>query len=379
MIYSKTNKFHHVKFNSRNFKKLENWIPSDDDIFYHHFYDDLLFSIKIKDAIEDQHWNHLKKNKNAKLLHENCGETFNYNFVNELVEVINQKEINPEQIYILVMDNVHKEFVINGLEKNNIFGVNVEPYNYLLKNIQLENSILESNKKFSTLSRNYRPWRLRLFYHLLEKNLISDFNYSFYNIHPYEKKMFSLMDMIDDFKKFSLPVTDKFLSWLYSVPYKINDTDNVYNKWADVTYSAIAMSDIHLTIETHFDPFLNNNSEDVYDRNFAPSSITEKAYKPIACKKPFIIFSTPYFLEDLKKLGYKTFNGYIDESYDLEVDNSKRLDLIVSEIDRILKLPANEYKKLLKDINEICEHNYKILERDKNSPVPIFLRDLVNA
>jgi hypothetical protein len=153
----------------------------------------------------------------------------------------------------------------------------------------------------------------------------------------------------------------------------------VYNKWADVTYSAIASSDIHLTIETHFDPFLNNNSNDTYDRSFAPSSITEKAYKPIACKKPFIVFSTPYFLEDLKTLGYKTFNGFIDESYDLEIDNSKRLELIVSEINRILNLSEHEYKEMLTEMKEICEYNYELLLKNKNAPIPEFLRDLVNA
>jgi len=378
-IYSKSEKFHHINFNRKKFKNLKIWTPSSNDIFYHHFYDDQQYGIKFKDCIDEIHWDHLRSNPSTILFHENCGETFNYNFINEIDDIIRDKHINPSQIYIFVMDQVHKEFLNNNLKKLGITNINIEVYNHLLRNVQLENEILPSLNKFSALSRNYRIWRLKLYCDLIEKNLLKEFLYSFYNIHPYEKKVFTLVDILDDLNKLKIKVNDNLLEWIYKIPYRINSTDNVYNKWADVTYQIICSADIHLTIETHFDPFLNNNSENVYDKNFAPSSITEKTYKPIACKKPFMVFSTPYFLEDLKKMGYKTFNGCIDESYDLEVDNFKRLNLIVSEIERISKLSENEYKKLLEDMNEICEHNYKLLIRNKNSSMPIFLRDLVNA
>lgn len=378
MIYSKTNKFHHIKFKHSAFLNLNDWIPSYNDIFYHHFYDDLINGIKIKDSLDEKHWEHLRQNKESKLLHENCGETFNYNFINDIVELINLKQIDPVQIYILVMDEVHKNFLVNGLEKNNISTVNIEVYNHLLKNVQIENNSMTTIKKFSSLSRNYRAWRLQLFYHLLNKNLLQDFNYSFYNIHPYEKKSFSITKMIDDLKTFSLPITDNFLNWLYNVPYKINETDNVYNKWADVTYSAICSSDIHLTIETHFDPFLNDNNGK-YDRQFSPTSITEKTYKPIACKKPFIMFSTPYLLEDLKSMGYKTFSNLINEDYDLEIDNTKRLNLITAEIQKILSMNEKEYSEFINKTKEICEFNYNHLLIQKNKKIPNLLKELVDA
>jgi hypothetical protein len=378
MIYSKTERIHHIKFNSKKIKNLLDWTPSPNDIFYHHFYDDLLNGIKINDSIDDKHWEHLKQNKKSMLMHENCGETFNYNFINEIVELLKLRQIDPSQLYILVMDEVHKTFLINGLKINNVVGVNVEVYNHLLKNVQLDNNLIESKKKFSSLSRNYRSWRLQLFYHLLKNNLLKDFNYSFYNIHPYEKKSFSVVTMMDDLKKASLPITDNFLNWLYDVPYKIDETDNVYNKWADITYVAICSSDIHITIETHFDPFLNNNN-DSYDRQFAPSSITEKTYKPMACKKPFIMFSTPYFLEDLKSMGYKTFSDLINEDYDLEIDNKKRLDLIIIEIQKILSMDNDAYLEFINKTKEICEFNYNHLMKQKNEKIPALLRELVDA
>ena len=99
----------------------------------------------------------------------------------------------------------------------------------------------------------------------------------------------------------------------------------------------------------------------------------------MACKKPFIMFSTPYFLEDLKSMGYKTFSGLINEDYDLEIDNKKRLDLIIIEIQKILLMDNDEYLKFINKTKEICEFNYNHLMKQKNEKIPILLRELVDA
>ena len=44
--------------------------------------------------------------------------------------------------------------------------------------------------------------------------------------------------------------------------------------------------------------------------------ITEKTYRNIKYKKPFIIMGQHISLASLHKLGYKTFHPLIDESYD---------------------------------------------------------------
>jgi hypothetical protein len=143
----------------------------------------------------------------------------------------------------------------------------------------------------------------------------------------------------------------------------------VLNKWGDVTYDAILAADIHLLIETHYDLFYYVPTQDrVYKRSLAPSSITEKTNKPIACCKPFIAFSTPYFLEDVHQLGFETFSPYINESYDLETDNQKRLNMIVDEIERITNLPSNEYHTLVENCHSIAVRNQqKLLSKKDNS------------
>jgi hypothetical protein len=58
--------------------------------------------------------------------------------------------------------------------------------------------------------------------------------------------------------------------------------------------------------------------------------VTEKIYKTISTGMPFVLVSGPHYLRNLRKLGFHTYNELWDESYDDEVDFSKRVDKIVS-------------------------------------------------
>jgi hypothetical protein len=89
--------------------------------------------------------------------------------------------------------------------------------------------------------------------------------------------------------------------------------------------------------------------------------ITEKTYKAILMRHPFILVTIPKSLEVLKKLGYKTFSPWINENYDLEMDDNKRMMMIVDEIERLSNLNDDELKLFLSNVIGICEHNYKQL------------------
>lgn len=89
--------------------------------------------------------------------------------------------------------------------------------------------------------------------------------------------------------------------------------------------------------------------------------LSEKAFKPIAMKHPFILVSVPNSLEIYKIMGYKTFSTIIDESYDTEIDDGKRMLMILAEIERLCNLRADELEKFILDAKEICEYNYNVL------------------
>ena len=60
--------------------------------------------------------------------------------------------------------------------------------------------------------------------------------------------------------------------------------------------------------------------------------ISEKTFKGIQHLHPFVILGKPGILKQLKEWGFKTFDKWIDESYDLISDRVHRADKIVQEL-----------------------------------------------
>lgn len=98
--------------------------------------------------------------------------------------------------------------------------------------------------------------------------------------------------------------------------------------------------------------------ETLFDDN--RNHLTEKALRPIACNKPFILASTPFSLEYLRNYGFKTFHGLIDETYDTIIDPVQRLNAIVNELKRISCLSATNKQDLWKQLNAIAAYNQKL-------------------
>lgn len=96
---------------------------------------------------------------------------------------------------------------------------------------------------------------------------------------------------------------------------------------------------------------------------------SEKIFKPIAEKHPFILINPPNSLPLLRDLGYKTFHPFINESYDQELNDSKRLMMIARETERLSNFTDQEVLDFLNNVREICEHNHnciknKVWEKD---------------
>lgn len=361
MIYSKNNSFHHLPFTE--FKTLDQCKFEPDDIFYHHHYHEQQNHTPIYDCLEEAHWEHMRKNKSVKLFHENCGETFSFRFLNEVDSLLQIRKVDPSQLYFAVIDENHRYYLEEGLRLMGIEGVNVGVNNLFLRRLSFpEISQHKCQYKFSSLSRNYRTWRLQLYAKLLESGSLNNFIYSFYNIHPYDNITYSVDTIKQDLATCNIPLTDKLNKWVEAIPHKLDNTDNVLNKWGDVTYKTIMNADFHLVIETHYDLFYYVPSLDnTFYKGLAPSFITEKVYKGIACEKPFLVFGTPFMLEDIRKLGFETFSPFIDETYDTISDNQERLNTLAKEIDRLVNLPVAEYQRVLVECKKIAQRNLQKL------------------
>ena len=85
------------------------------------------------------------------------------------------------------------------------------------------------------------------------------------------------------------------------------------------------------------------------------SFYTEKLIKPVLGRRLFLAFGSQYYLKNLRSLGFKTFDGIIDESYDRATTPTKRIQAIVNSL-QMLYNDTNRSKKIAK-MYQIAERN----------------------
>ena len=88
------------------------------------------------------------------------------------------------------------------------------------------------------------------------------------------------------------------------------------------------------------------------------SFFTEKIVKPMLAKRLFIVCSGQHYLRNLRNLGFRTFDGIVDESYDSVESWEKRTRSACAEAQRLSTLDSTVVQSAAKDI---VEHNYQHL------------------
>jgi len=368
MIYTNTNA-HHGSFEKSLFKNLSEAQLEPNSIYWYDQHDHVIRGTPFPVFIEDKHWEHLRNDPTAKIFMFYGDEYFNMNDVDDWCNIIKLQTINPSQIYLITTDENWTKWVTTRFAEQDIVGVNVQPYNLLMGRCQVQENESNITNRFSSLSRNFSDWRLHMYAELLDRDILKHFNYTFNNICPYGDIVTFDQDTMKEIlnSKGYNTSSEQFNNWLSNVPYELST--NVLEKMSQQTFDVIKSSGIHLTIESHFDPFWTNSGkvDSVDPQYFSPAFPTEKFYKAIACHKPFILFSTPYFLKEIKEnLGYETFHPYIDESYDSISDNNLRLMAIADEIERISKLSNEDFNSLLTNCAAISERNFNLFVTQKS-------------
>lgn len=85
--------------------------------------------------------------------------------------------------------------------------------------------------------------------------------------------------------------------------------------------------------------------------------VTEKLWRIILAKRPFIVVSNLYYLQNLKKLGFKTFNDFWDEGYD-EYPTEDRIYEIEKVLEMISEWDLEKLSSKLHEMQSILDHNY---------------------
>ena len=96
---------------------------------------------------------------------------------------------------------------------------------------------------------------------------------------------------------------------------------------------------------------------------------SEKTVKAILNKHPFIICGYYKTLELLRHDGFKTFDGYIDESYDNILDWRERQDAITKEVAKLVNMSDEDWLAFKCSLQPIIDYNFNHLKTMQESVI----------
>jgi hypothetical protein len=97
-------------------------------------------------------------------------------------------------------------------------------------------------------------------------------------------------------------------------------------------------------------------AETDYDNSL--SFYSEKTAKALIARRLFVAFSGYKFLDNLRSLGFKTFDGIIDESYDSIWNGTDRYTAAFEQVKKLCAVPQ---QKILEVAKPILEHNHALI------------------
>ena len=184
----------------------------------------------------------------------------------------------------------------------------------------------------------------------------TDFNYR-YDFGEFVYKNDYQHQNIVTMPEFENPLTDFEMSlpWLYD--FLLNEERLDKNKKVTAYNDAYNNTFISFILETYFDFDTSQNFVDV----------SEKFSNAVRHLHPFIIHSRPGYLKYIKKLGYKTFDKWWDESYDDIENNQLRKRMLYSIYSDLNKRTLDELADMRKEMLPILKHNCELYNKNKSN------------
>jgi hypothetical protein len=328
-----------------------------------------------------------------------CEHSFKIYKINDLIDPISLQKIIDRKAYI-VLDNTLEPFE-NSIDSiyENIVGNGIPASQVILLT-----NMYDAKTYADALAKKLNQDSIRIFwYRVFEQDLKNAINHIYNDVFPttltlkkYHKKFLYfnrrwrlhrpfLITLLHgrgliEYGHVSFGPCDDADTWNQRWPQLINyfRTDPVITALLDKNQSVKQLPPLFLdTDELHInraeatpntnryyeDSYFSVVSETTYFTKWYSSArfLSEKAFKPIAMHHPFILVSVPNSLEIYRIMGYKTFTPFINERYDQELDDGKRMLMVLDEIERLCNLTESELQEFLLNVKEICDYNYDIL------------------
>jgi hypothetical protein len=218
---------------------------------------------------------------------------------------------------------------------------------YWFKNVKINYTFDRTYIIYNNLILDKRLYRANLVVDLHKNNII-DQGYVSYNNNEFDK----LEGSVNSY--FLLPQSHKtnILSNMHLLENKFSiDTENQHGALS----SEIEINSIQKA-------FVNVITETIFYENKA--HLTEKTFKPIVAKMPFLLMAGAGNLTYLRNYGFKTFGDYWDEGYDSIQNNTDRYDAVLSILKDLCNKSHAELKEMKMDMQDILEHNFNHFYKD---------------
>ena len=117
----------------------------------------------------------------------------------------------------------------------------------------------------------------------------------------------------------------------------------------------------------------------ITETNFTDNEVTltEKSFKPLKEKHPFIIAGVNGALKAMRELGFETFSEFWDESYDECVDSYMRTRMIADVLYTISTWDNNQILDFKRRVKPKLEHNFNHLKNIGFDPLLNKVYDIV--
>ena len=223
------------------------------------------------------------------------------------------------------------------------------------------------DKYYMTLNKSVtKQHRLYLMYFLWNSNLLDKGFVSFFHEKDSEQYKEQFFDGLVG--KLSRSKTQKFYNWLNDNPLYVDvnwQELKEYSQNNQMHSSAPNEVFIDKTDNAYKNSYFNILTESSFVESDIEGSLdfylNERNVFPINAFQPYIAVNGQGHMKELKKLGFKTFHPYIDESYDEEVSANERFSMIETEIDKLCSMSKQEIHDWYWSMEKIYKHNYNHL------------------
>lgn len=168
----------------------------------------------------------------------------------------------------------------------------------------------------------------------------------------------------------------KFIEFYNTLPYRLDNWEDfqshmgmLHSGWRhDSNFYTMSEENVDNQVSTQIDVFYKSAVIDIVNETalkYHPVNfLTEKTFKSIMYKLPFIISGDKGINNELLRHGFKLYDMLFDYSFDEYDGYVNRNNAIINQLKTYCKLPLQDFIKRVEkdDVQEVVEHNFMMLE-----------------